>query len=98
MDGTVIDNDRYFYFTYYNFVDFILELYFYYSNPLREYYVPIFLERMRYTGIFSFEFIQYLDAVYKCMDREAMSQIEPFLYELQGKEKVDYAIKNYIQK
>lgn len=98
MDGMIIDNERYFYHMYYNLVDFILELYFYYTHPLKEYYIPIFLERMRYTEVFSLEFIEYLDAVYECMDREAMSKIEPFLQELQDKEKVNYAIKNYIQK
>ena len=98
MDEVVIDDERFFYHLYYNLVDFILELYFYYSHPLKTYYIPIFLERMRYTEVFSPEFIEYLDTVYECMEKEEMSQIEPFLQELQDKEKVDYAIKNYIYK
>ena len=98
MDGAIIDDERYFYHMYYNLVDFILELYFYYRHPLNDYYIPIFSERMRYTEVFSSEFIEYLDVVYECMDRDGMAQIEPFLQELQDKEKVEYAIKNYIQK
>lgn len=94
MDGAVIDNDRYVYYIYYNLVDFILELYFYYRHPLQQYYVPVFLERMQNTEIFSKAFMEYLELIYESMDKEAMEQIEPFLLELQDKEKVAYAIKH----
>lgn len=98
MDGAVIDNERYFYHIYYNLVDFVLELYFYYRHPLNDYCIPIFLERIQNSEIFSKEFVEYLESVYENMDKEAIAQIDPFLLELQDEERVQYAIKHYIQK
>ncbi len=98
IDSVIIDDEREFYSVYYNLVDFILELYFYYANPPREYYLPTFLFQLYDSKVFSAEFMEYLDVVYESMDYKAMLQIDAFLEELKEKDKVNYVIKNYISK
>lgn len=97
IDGVSLNLEKYIKYVYYNLVDFIIELYIYYSHPSSILYIPYFLDRIDKSDVYSQEFIEYLKIVQQSNDTTAMKQMDTFYKKFKIPKKIEYVIEKYIR-